>query len=289
MRILLTGGSGFLGGHVLPKLVQRGHQVVAIARSRTAASKVESRRAEPLIGDLGDADGLKRAFRSANADALMNVASLGLGHAPGIIEAAETAGIRRAVFVSTTSVFTRLPAGSKAVRLAAEDAIRNSELDWTIVRPTMIYGTPEDRNIARLLRFLKRSPVFPLPAGGTGLQQPVHVDDLADVLVAALGRSAAVGRIYDVGGPGAITFRQLVLEAGRAVGREPFLVPVPLRAMAWTVRMYERISSQPRLRGEQILRLQEHKVFDNSDAVRDLGYDPRRFSEGVRQEAELLL
>ena len=115
--------------------------------------------------------------------------------------AAEEAGLRRAVFVSTTSIFTSLDTASKPVRLAAEDTVMTSALDWTIIRPTMIYGTPADRNMARLLRALRRLPVLPLPGGGTGLQQPVHVDDLAGAIVAALDRPATIGRAYDSPAP----------------------------------------------------------------------------------------
>src|SRR5205085_5177203 len=103
-----------------------------------------------------------------------------------------------------------------------------SALDWTLVRPTMIYGTPADRNIARLLRLLRRAPLVPLPGGGRSLQQPVHVDDVADAIVRALERDPSIGRAYDLGGPEPLTLRELVQDAARAVGRRPWLVTVPL-------------------------------------------------------------
>ena len=83
---------------------------------------------------------------------------------PAIIAAAEQAGIGRAVFVSTTAVTTALPSPSKQIRLAAERQIRYSRLQWTIIRPTMIYGAAGDRNLSRLLRLLSRTRALPCPA-----------------------------------------------------------------------------------------------------------------------------
>lgn len=280
MRLLVTGGSGFLGRRVVPLAVRAGHDVVALARSPRAEDVVADLGAIPLRGDLDDPASL--AFADASADALLNLASLGFGHAPAIVAATAAAGIERAVFVSTTAVTTRLDARSKAVRLAAEETVRGSGLRWTIVRPTMIYGGPDDRNVARLLRLLRRTPVLPLPGGGRRLQQPVHVEDLAAALLAAVTSEAAIGRTYDVAGPEPIALRRLVDEAAAAVGRRVYVVPVPLEPVIAAARAYERLSRRPRLRAEQLERLAEDKAFSIEDAVRDLGYAPRPFAAGLR-------
>jgi uncharacterized protein YbjT (DUF2867 family) len=187
MRLLVTGGSGFLGGFVLREAVRRGHEVSALARSPAAAGKVRALGARPVSGDLaapGPAAAAALAEAFAAGDVLVNLASLGFGHAPAIVAAAERAHVRRAVFVSTTAVTTTLPAATKRVRLAAERQIAASALDWTILRPTMIYGAAGDRNLSRLLPLLRRAPVLPVP-GGHHLQQPVHVADVAHAVLAA--------------------------------------------------------------------------------------------------------
>src|SRR3984957_11260297 len=157
MRLLVTGGSGFLGGFVLAEAARRGDDCVALARSAGAARRVTARGAAPLEGDLDDAAALTGVFARARCDALVNLASLGFVHATSIGAAAVGAGLGRAVFVSTTAVTTGLPARSKAVRLAAEATVRSSGLAWTILRPTMIYGAPGDRNMSRLLALLSRA------------------------------------------------------------------------------------------------------------------------------------
>ena len=129
---------------------------------------------------------------------------MGFGHIPPLLERLAASTVRRAVFVSTTSIFTALPAPSRHVRLDAEAAVTASSLDWTILRPTMIYGSARDRNISRLLRFLHRWPIFPLC--GDALWQPVHVEDLADAVVAALDTPATIGRTYNLPGASPLPF-----------------------------------------------------------------------------------
>jgi uncharacterized protein YbjT (DUF2867 family) len=286
VRVLVTGGSGFLGGSVLQELARRGHDAVAMVRSAAAAERVRDLGAEPVQGDLDDPAAMDVAFDEAKADVLANLASLGFGHAPAIVAAAEEAGIRRAGFISTTAIYTSLPAASLAVRTAAEETVARSDLAWTIVRPTMIYGAPGDRNMERLLRFLRRSPVVPLPGGGHRLMQPVHVDDLAWFVVTALDEEAA-GATFNVAGPDALGLREVVAQAAAAVGRRPRIVPIPLRPIIGAARIYERVAARPRLRAEQLLRLDEDKDFDIS-AARALGYEPRSFREGIATEARLV-
>lgn len=284
----MTGGSGFLGGHVIPRLLQAGHDVTALARSPVAAERVATLGAEPIGGDLDDPASIDAVFCGCGAEGLVNLASLGFGHAPAIVSAAEEAGMERAVFVSTTSIHTRLPTSSKPARIAAEETVRASGLAWTIIRPTMIYGAPGDRNMARLLRLARRTPLIPLPGGGTGLQQPVHVEDLAAVIVTALTSPASVGRCYDIAGPEPLTLRSVVEEAAAAVGRRPKLLAVPLVPMVRVASAYQRAAPSPRLTAEQVQRLAEDKAVDIGPAVADLGYAPRSFADGIRAQAAAL-
>jgi uncharacterized protein YbjT (DUF2867 family) len=288
MRLLVTGGSGFLGGYVLAEAARRGHQTVALARSEVAAHTVGARGAQPLIGDFDDPERLSAVFSAARCEALVNLASLGFGHASVIVAAARHASIGRAVFVSTTAVTTRLPARTKQVRLAAEHDIRHSELEWTILRPTMIYGAPGDRNLSRLLAVLLRVPVLPVPGGGRHLQQPVHVADVADAVLNAVERAAATGHCYNVAGPEPLSFSDLLRICALTVGRRTRFIPVPLAPLAAATRGYEMLSSRPLITVEQVLRLAEDKTFAIDDAARDLDYAPRPFAEGIQAEARAL-
>ena len=287
MRLLVTGGSGFLGGYVLREAARRGHETVALARSAAAARAVADRGAQPVTGDLDAADNLAEIFAAARCAALVNLASLGFGHGPAIVAATQQAGIRRAIFVSSTAVTTSLAAPSKRVRLAAEQRIGEAGLDWTIRRPTMIYGAQGDRNLSRLLALLSRARMLPVP-GGRHLQQPVHVADVAGAVLAAAERAGAAGSCYDVAGPEPLTFAELLRISARAVASRTRFIPVPVMPLVAAARGYERLSRRPKIRAEQLLRLAEDKAFAIRDAERDLDYAPRPFAAGIRAEAEAM-
>ena len=312
MRLVVTGGSGFLGEFVLREAVRRGYEVAALARSPVAARTVHALGARPVSGDLaarGPAAAAALAQAFAAGDILVNLASLGFGDAPAIVTAAERAQVRGAVFVSTTAVTTTLPAATKRVRLAAERRIAESALAWTILRPTMIYGAPGDRNLCRLLPLLRRVPVLPVP-GGRHLQQPVHVADVAHAVLAAAeligldqadpaltdpalagpgpARTKPGGVTYDLAGPAPMTFDELLRTAGQAVGSRTRFVPVPLPPVLAAARGYELVSRSPRIRAEQVRRLAEDKAFTIQAAARDLGFAPRSFAHGIRSEARAL-
>jgi uncharacterized protein YbjT (DUF2867 family) len=288
MRLLVTGGSGFLGGYVLREATRRGHETVALARSPAAARVVAGCGAQPVTGNLDEASQLCDVFAAARCDALVNLASLGFGHAPAIITATRQADISRAVFVSTTAVTTKLHAPSKRIRVTAERQVRESHLQWTILRPTMIYGAAGDRNLSRLLTVLSRARLLPVPGGGRHLQQPVHVADVADAVLTAAERPAAAGVIYEVAGPEPLTFTELLRTCASAVASRTRFVSVPLSPVIALASGYELVSQHPRIKAEQLRRLAEDKAFPIDTAVRGLGYAPRPFADGIGAEARAM-
>lgn len=284
--LLVTGATGFTGEHVVRKLVAAGYSPTCLVRSSSNITVLKNYGLPLRYGDLNDPESLVRAFKGVKV--LINIASLGFGHAPNILEACRVNGVERAIFISTTAIFTTLEAKTKAIRLDAERRIQESGMHWTIIRPTMIYGTERDRNMARLLRYLQRFPVIPVFGSGEHLQQPVHVEDLAGAIVAAVDRPVTYGKAYNISGKEPITYNELLDLAAQALGRRVVKIRVPLNLAVQVLRFYEKVSRKPLLKAEQVLRLNEDKAFSHEDAARDLGFSPRSFEEGIRDEVELL-
>lgn len=277
--IVVAGATGFTGEHVAKALGDTPLRVMVRNESRLGEA-LRRPNVAVVRGDFSDRASMVDAFRGC--DTLVNVGSLGFGHGPEVVAAAEQAGIRRAVFVSTTAIFTNLEAKTKAIRLAAEEAIQQSGLAWTILRPTMIYGTERDRNIYRLVRALKRIPVFPVFGDGTHLQQPIYVEDLAWAIVEATKNDVAVGKAYNLAGQTPLSFNDLIRLVGSAIGRRVFIPHVPQGLVLPVLEMYGKVSRRPILKVEQVLRLNEDKAFSYEDAARDLGFSPRSFEDGIK-------
>ncbi|HET7272264.1 MAG TPA: NAD(P)H-binding protein [Rubrobacter sp.] len=284
MRVLLTGATGLLGGELVNLLLAEGHEIRCLLRpDSTNASRLDEGRVEIFLGDAGDEDDLSRALRGT--DAILHVA--GIEYAPAVVGAARRAGLERILVVGSTSAHSSYAFRSGPKR-QMEKIVRGSGLAWTIVRPSMIYGSERDRNVRRLLRFLDRSPVFPIFGPGTNLWQPVYHEDCARGVLEALKRPVSVHRSYDLPGAEPLTYLDMVKTAAAALGREPRIVRLPIEPVRRVLVAAERLRLPLPIDSGQVVRLREDKAYPYDDARRDLDYRPRPFREGVALEVARL-
>lgn len=275
--VLVTGATSPIGDFLLPRLADRGVEVHALSRTPPPASGAIWHR-----GDL--AAGV--ADLSIEARCLIHLAPLWL--LPGNLPAFSDKGVRRVVAFGSTSRFTKGKSASAAerevaLRLAAAEAALAEECEkrgiaWTVFRPTLIYGAGRDRNITTIRKFVRRFGFFPVAGGGRGLRQPVHAEDLAAACVAALDCPAAFNRAYDLSGGETLSYREMVRAVFAAENRPARIVDVPLPLFRLLI---QAAALAPRFRfidPEMASRMSEDLCFDHSDAARDFGYAPRRFS-----------
>ncbi|HEX6710414.1 MAG TPA: NAD(P)H-binding protein [Rubrobacter sp.] len=280
MRVLLTGATGLLGGALLNLVLAEGHEIRCLLRPDSPnAARLDKERVEISLGDAGDGDDLYRALRGT--DAILHVA--GIEYAPVVVEAARRSGVERILVVGSTSAHSAY-AFRSGPKLEMEEIVRGSGLAWTIVRPSMIYGSERDRNVHRLLRFLARSPVFPIFGPGTNLWQPVYHEDCARGVLEALRRPVSIHRNYDLPGAEPLTYLDMVKTAAAALGREPRIVRLPIEPVRRALAAAERLRLPLPIDSGQVTRLREDKAYPYEDARRDLDYAPRPFRQGVALE-----
>ena len=273
-----------LGSVLLDLLLAEGHEVRCLVRERSAgARRLDPERVELVRGDASGSEDLYRAL--SGVEAVVHVA--GIEYAPQAVEATRRAGVGRLVVVGSTSVHSTYEFRS-GPKLRMEKLVRESGLEYTIVRPTMIYGSELDKNMHRLLRFLDRSPVFPMVGSGENLWQPVYHEDCAKGVYEALVRPAAVGQSYDLPGAEPLTYLELVKTAAGALGKKPRVVRLPLEPVHRSLAVAERLRVPLPIRSEQVLRLREDKAYPYEKARQELGYAPRPFLEGIALEVARL-
>ena len=286
MKIFVTGATGFTGNYTVPLLLEKDWEVHCLYRESSDRTTLPQTEIHWHLGSLDEPEKLIECMQGC--DTLVNIASLGFGHARTIIESAKTAGIERAIFISTTAVFTKLNSRSKSTRLAAEAAIQNSDLAYTILRPTMIYGSNRDRNMIRLIRWLQRLPVLPIFGNGNFLQQPVFVEDVARAIVQCLERPGTRGKSYNIAGKEAITYNEVVETISQRINRKIIKVYIPDKLVVKVLRGLEKIKFPFPIKAEQVKRLNENKDFDYGEAQNDFGYQPLTFQEGIQAEIDQL-
>jgi uncharacterized protein YbjT (DUF2867 family) len=278
VKILVSGGTGLLGQGLLRLLREiGGHEVRCFVRRTSPVERLGG--LELAYGDAGDTGSMARALRGM--DAFVHIA--GIEYTPQVLEAMQRARVERLVVVSSTSAHSRFEFRS-APRLVNEALLVGSDLRWTVVRPSMIYGCELDHNVHKLLRFLDRSPVFPLFGSGENLWQPVYYEDLARGLYAALTKPGTDGQIYDLPGPRPLTYLDLVRTAVDALGKSTRVVRIPAEPVRRALVVAERMGLPLPVSSEQVLRLREDKAYPYEKAREELDYAPRAFKEGIALE-----
>jgi len=256
--VLVTGGTGFLGRTVIRKLSQSDYQVRTLMRpSRRSPELPAGIPVEAAISSLVDKRGVRAAMVGVKSVVHLAGAERG-GLAAGLqavdvegtrvlVEAARQAGVSRIVFVSHLGAEPSSAFPALRAKALAEDAIRKSDLPYTIIRSSLMYGEG-DRFTTSLAMLLGISPgIFPIPGDGKTAIQPVWVDDLATCVAWSLEEESMVGQTYDVGGPEFLTLRQVVEMVMQAAGSRRWLLntsPLYLRGMTWAL---QRILPNPPL------------------------------------------
>ncbi len=244
--ILVTGASGFVGSHVVPTLLTSGHQVVALAHTPDAGDRIlgrldaaERMNVEIRPGDVTRPDTLPPAM--AGVDAVVHLvalprdfnggADLRLVNTEGtraVIVAMRSAGVRRLVHMGAMGVEDDPDLHYASSKARAEQLVRESDLDWTILKPSLQFGEGDGffNIVAGLVRI---SPgIVPVPGNGRARFQPIHVDDVAKVVVGTLADPATVGTDYPLGGPRYWTYREITREVLTALGKKRAILPMPI-------------------------------------------------------------
>lgn len=228
MTILaITGGTGFLGGHVLRVAAERGHAIRALARTpqlpRAHVEWIQGAldRPESLAELIEGADAVIHVAGAVNAPGLPGFVEANVTGTATMITAAEAAGVKRFVHVSSLSAREPDLSDYGWSKAASEAVLRQSSLDWTIVRPPAIYGNG-DREMLELFRLAARGFVPLPPRGRLSL---IEAGDLARLLVGLVDAPAAIEAIYepDDGMAAGYSHREFGKLLGRAVGRPKVL------------------------------------------------------------------
>jgi len=255
-KVLLVGGSGFVGSAVAATLVADGWWVRIPTRRRMHARHLALLpTADILEADVFEPKTLDRLLDGV--DAVINLVGVlhsrsGLPYGPAfdkahvqlprlIGEACRREGVRRVVHVSALGADINGPSEYQRSKAAGEAALRNirPELDWTILRPSVIFGEG-DRFLNLFARLARLAPVMPLGSAHARFQ-PVWVDDVAEVVSRCLQRSDSIRQTLEVAGPSLCSLADLVRYAGRQVGCNPVIVPLPEGMAMLQARLLERL------------------------------------------------
>lgn len=290
-RIFLTGGSGFVGSHVLPALLESGHEVVALARTPRAAAAIAERntlnatRLTTRIGDVTDPASLPAAIRGC--DVIVHLVALPRDWSKGrdllrvntagteaLIAAANAAGIKRFVHLGALGVEDREELNYAKSKARAERAVRESSLDWTILKPSLIWGERDGffNIVAALVKI--PAPVVPVPGNGKSRFQPVWVGDVARAVVQVVADPKSIHRSFELGGPRYWTYTEITQEVARALGKRRAVIPMPVPLISLVAGISEAIRLPFPVATDQLRQLALDNIGATDAVERELGFVP---------------
>ena len=305
MRSIVTGGAGFVGSHLVERLIERGHDVLCIERPGAKRGWIEGRPVTWDEGGLGDADRLAHLFR--NADHVFHLAALTEARSPEDFYVVNTEGTShvmeaaaraerppRVVFISTlaaagpcrgdqdlTADTVPYPLSVYGHSKLLAEAVVHAYADRvpaTILRFPSVYG-PRERAVLKLFRMIARG--FAITVGGWERELSlVYVDDAVSGLVAAAESEQAIGRTYMIAHPESVTWAEFARAVGKEVGQSPRLLSLPTaaaRAAALCVEGVSRARGRAAILNRDRVRelAQRRWVCDPRQAMRQIGYQPR--------------
>ena len=293
MDIFLTGGTGFVGRHLLKKLLDEEHTVKCLVREKSKSNLPEDSKVVPVPGSIHEPVSFEDALDGCDAainlvgiiselreNTFYRIHTLGTVN---VVEAMRQHGVKRLIQMSALG--TRPGARSRyhITKHDAEEHIRMRSMDYTIFRPSVIHGP--DGEFMELMKKFAKYPFFPVPGKGESLLQPVYVEDVADVIVKSLTTPASIGRDYNLGGPVTYRFEEIVKLTGNALDTTARAIHLPLWYMNIIAMSMEvvcpLVGKKPELNTDQLLMTQEDNTCDSSEAEETFGTTFAHFEEAL--------
>jgi uncharacterized protein YbjT (DUF2867 family) len=259
LNIAVTGATGYVGHYVIKELLERGHSVTALSRSG-AKSSTASGKTLPTFegvkyigGDVATGRNLEQAF--AGMDVVVHLVGIIAEHkdqtfqnvhvngTKNVLEAAKKAGVKRYLHMSALGASASAVSGYSSSKFAAEQLVIASGLDYTIFRPSLIFGEGDDFFGRVLKNLVSSAPIVPQIGDGSFPFRPVWVGDVAKCFAQAIDIPSSIGQIYDVVGSKEFTFKELLHLEMNALGIKKPLVPAPIFLMDIAVPLMQILGS----------------------------------------------
>ncbi len=275
--VMITGTSSQIGLCVLGHLVAANIPTIAVYHREVM--DVESRSLQWIYGDLSRTLDLQDYL----PDTLIHTAPLWL--LPPHIEALAKAGVKRIIAFGSTSVFGKADSVNRyeqdvveKLNQAEQDIgliCNRLDIEWTVLRPTMVYGVGLDKNVSSIERFIERFGFFPVYQKAEGLRSPVHADDLAIAALSIIDNPITYRRRYNLGGGENLSYYSMIERIAEKLGKKPRVIAIP--GLPLLLRIAGIITRRKSLTPGIAHRMNQNLVFDDSEARGDFTYNPRGF------------
>ena len=294
MKILITGGAGFVGKNLIRVMKEVGFNpvdITVIDKDEVNLNFVKNLGVTAVLADLslpgqwGDnfdhqdlvitlqaqISGPKyEDFRRNNIEATQNV-----------IEAAKKFGVKKIIHFSSAAVLSVRQDFYATTKKAGDELVKNSRLSYVILQPSLMYGPLDNKNIGWLINFAKKCPIFPIPGNGQYPRQPIYIDDMSHLVIEFIKNFPSEDRVYSINGQQVINFREIISTVLKNMGGLRTAVYLPLPIFLFLLRIYDILFKSP-FTPDQIKSLTSGDVFPEYPWWDEFKIEMTSFDQGVK-------
>jgi uncharacterized protein YbjT (DUF2867 family) len=287
MKVFLTGATGFVGKHMLERLLAEGHAVRALVRDPQKVNLAEHGKVDLVAGDVVEGTRLDAGMQGCDAvihlvgiivekgaNTFERVHHLGTRN---VVEAAKRTGIKRFVQMSALGVRSDGVAPYQITKWKGEEEVRQSGISFCVLRPSLIFGEG-DGFVTQMVATMRSAPLFrPVPGDGTPKFRPIAVEDVTTCFARALTYEAATNQTVDLGGADELTLNEVLAEIARCAGIRKPAVHIPMSLMMAGATVAQKLPKNPPVTVDQLRMLQQGSTCDIEPMKRIFGINPRGF------------
>lgn len=291
MKVAVTGAGGFIGRNLLRELSRNRHEIIAL-RHRHSSPPELVKGATWIKADIHDIDSLRASLNGVFAvyhlvgiiaeTRTLTFEKTVVGGTRNLIEACRSIGVRKIIYLSALGTSSSTASKYLHTKWLAEEVIRNSGLDYIILRPSIVFG-PEDKFVNRLARMIKLYPFMPIIGDGRQRIQPIFVNDLIAIMIDSLSNDKALNKTIQIGGPEEYELLQLIALLKKLLKKSRINLYIPL----WTLKIIaaglEKIMKPAPITTDQLKMLKAGNICDNREMLELFNMELTGLEDGLRK------
>jgi uncharacterized protein YbjT (DUF2867 family) len=287
MQIFLTGGAGFVGRHIMKRLLDEGYGVRALVRDFARTDELPHDNVDFVTGNIVEGTGLDPGMQGC--DAVIHLVGIivekgkntfeAVHHVgtTNVVVAAKRNGIKRFIQMSALGVRAEGVAAYQTSKWKGEEAVRARGIPYCILRPSLIFG-PGDGFVTQMMDTMRKAPLFrPVPGDGTPKYRPIFIDDVTACFARTLTTEAATNQTIELGGADELSLNQVLAEIARCAGVRKPALHIPLPLMFAAAVLAQTLLPNPPVTLDQLRMLREGSTCDIGPMKRIFGIEPRGF------------
>ena len=295
MKIAVFGGTGFVGSYIIDNLIESQYTPRVLVREQSKKKIISADKCDVVIGDIFDEEAIREVISGVDAviytiGLIREFPSLGVTfeklHFEGAVKCMDLtseAGVKRFILMSANGVCPD-GTGYQKTKWMSEQYLKNTDLDWTIFRPSTIFGNPRGEGRPEFFTQLKSDLIdLPLPAplfhqgllpfnAGNFLMSPIHIKDVAQFFVKSLKEEKYYGQVFELGNENH-TWKEMLRMLTTALNRNKLMIPAPIGPVMAVASLLDRFSWFPATK-DQLMMLAEGNTCDSSKLFADFEIEP---------------